>query len=149
MKNVKLCDNYRWTPSPQRHPSLRKTESILGQRSPLFLVQYKNKLEIQNQSFRFRNRTSLNLSKATGWDVKSSKAGTVWHLTSSVYGLVTTLVINTRRSSTKWRSGKYHLTGRTDKAYHHLGVGGALKQSLLLKYSHTLHIKQKINVDLK
>lgn len=44
------------------------------------------------------------------------------HLTNSVNGIVTTLLINTRRSSTKWRSGKYHLTGRTDKTYHLLGV---------------------------
>ena len=40
----------------------------------------------------------------------------------SVNERVTTLPINTRRSGTKWRSGKSHLTGRTVETYQRLGV---------------------------
>lgn len=48
--------------------------------------------------------------------------------TSDCTTLVTTLTISTRRTSTKWRSGTYHLTGRTKKAYHVQAVGGGLNK---------------------
>lgn len=75
-----------------------------------------------------KNCTWRILTKATVFKVQTGEEqGSCERLTSGVNGTVTTLLINTRRSSTKWRSGKYHLTGRAGQTIPHWPRGSTVK----------------------
>lgn len=126
-------DNYHWKPSPLKHPSLRKRESILGLVPSSFSGRYKkntqNVKKKKKKVSQTRTPQKLHFTKARKGHrlevVDSRKRVTSWQWTERV----TTLPINTRRSSTKWRSGKDHLTGRTGGSVR--GAGGGQKVSWL------------------